>query len=99
MSKEPKSDSIFPRETPFLELPSRLRSAATEAAYIESGRVVPVEPLPEESQVRRVTILVEMEELPTARPDSALPRLLGILKTDVANPRQEYRTYLKEKYL
>ena len=67
-------------------------------ARIENGRVIPSEPLPEGAEVRSVTVLVEVVEPELTARESTLPRLLGILKTDVPNPREQYRQHLEEKY-
>ena len=68
-------------------------------ARIEGGRVVPEVALPAGVEGRSVSVLIEGPE-PTTREDreSALARLVGLLKGVDLGTDDAYQTYLTEKY-
>ena len=68
-------------------------------ARLENGAVVPEGPLPAASEVRSVSILLEVREPSVASgKESTLPRLLGILKVAPEDGREQYRQQLEPKY-
>ena len=79
----------------------------TTPAKIECGRIIPLAKMPALELIRRVTLLVEVEDVQKATDDFVLPqykcqsvssrvdRLRGILKEDSDS---DYVTYLENKY-
>ena len=79
----------------------------TIPAKIEDGRIIPIAEMPASELIRRVALLVEVEDVHTPTDDFVLPRykrqsvlsnvdrLRGILKEDSDS---DYVTYLENKY-
>ncbi|HIE29518.1 TPA: hypothetical protein EYP66_19790 [Candidatus Poribacteria bacterium] len=79
----------------------------TIPAKIEDGCIIPIAEMPASELIRRVVLLVEVEDVQTPTDDFVLPRykrqsvlssvdrLRGILKEDSDS---DYVTYLENKY-
>jgi hypothetical protein len=73
-------------------------------ARIENGRVIPSEPLPEDSTIEGVSLLLKLKpKTPeTGRRSSVLSELRGILQGKVSQSdhdlNREYAEYLEAKY-
>jgi hypothetical protein len=67
-------------------------------AHLENGHVVPDVPLPEESDIKSVRLLVELSGTEAnPRGGSIVDRLHGLLK-DEPDIEGQYREYLERKY-
>jgi hypothetical protein len=70
-------------------------------AHIEQGRIVTDAPLPDEENLRSITVLLEFKGTePRSAKEEAVSRLTGLLKNS-GNPesfQEDYVRYLEEKY-
>jgi len=69
----------------------------TIPAKIEDGRIIPIAEMPASELIRRVALLVEVEDMKYKRHFALarVSRLRGILKEDSDS---DYATYLENKY-
>ena len=69
----------------------------TIPAKFEDGRIIPITEMPASELIRRIALLVEVEDVQYKRQSisSRVNRLRGILKE---GPDSDYVTYLENKY-
>jgi len=69
----------------------------TIPAKFEDGRIIPISEMPASELIRRVALLVEVEDVQYKRQSvfSRVDRLRGILKEDADS---DHVTYLENKY-